>query len=217
MLSGGVTVAGAAISASTLLSPSEAVAAGTDVVSAGTIKVTPIAHTFLTTGGTPSPKPVRENDATRYFTNARVVYLFDGKDGFIDNLAVAEEVTELTTKRKAERGPGVTPGNVQTLAPSQLTWKGGDRGTVVPTVVEAAKQMADGDVLLVGPIPTGGTADDGKLLASTAYTLGTFVGGKKEQGVISVLLNGPKENLKLSESGFPVSELLWYSLPPKKK
>jgi len=76
--------------------------------------------------------------------------------------------------------------------------------------------MPDGDVLLVGPIPSGGTAEDGKLLAGTASRIGTFVGGKQGNGVISVLLNGPTENLKLVESGFPTSELLWYSLPPRK-
>merc|ERR1719343_976365 len=38
------------------------------------VKVTPIAHTFITSSG--ATKPIRENDATRFFTNARVVYLF---------------------------------------------------------------------------------------------------------------------------------------------
>ena len=177
-----------------------------DSVSAGIIKVTAIAHTFLTTGKSPSPKPIRENDATRYFTNAKVVYVFEGSSNS-DNGKLAQEVIDLTRQRKAEQGPGVTPGNLLTLVPGEK---------IVDRVVEKAKQMPEGDVLVVGPIPSLGTAGDGRLLASTASGLGTFVGGQKGQGVISVLLNGPKENLKLIESGFPVSELLWYSLPPRK-
>jgi len=171
--------------------------AESDIVSAGAIKVTPIAHTFVTTGKSPSPKPIRENDATRFFTNARVVYIFDGNG---DSAKLAQEVTYLTKKRKAEQGPGVTPGNLSTL----------EKGITVDNVVKAANELPEGDVLLVGPIPSQGTQGDGKLLAGTASSLGTFVGGQKGGGVISVLLNGPKENLKLVESGYPASELLWY-------
>ena len=164
-----------------------------------------------------SPKPVRENDATHFFTNTRVVYLFEGKNNNENNNDnLAQEVTDLTTKRKAERGPGVTSGNVQTLTATQFKSK---EGSVVPVdkIVETAKQMTEGGVLLVGQIPSRGTAADGKILADAASTLGTSIGGESGGGVISVLLNGPKENLKLNESsGFPASELLWYSLPPRK-
>lgn len=186
--------------------PTSAIAQG-DIVSAGAIKVTAIAHTFVTTGKSPSPKPIRENDATRFFANAKVVYIFEGKNS--DSTKLAQEVTDLTKKRKADEGPGVTPGNISTLVPD------GSKGGVIDRVVEAAKKLPDGDVLLVGPIPSQGTEGDGKLLASTASGLGTFVGGQRGGGVISVLLNGPKENFKLIESGYPASELLWYSLPPK--
>ena len=199
-----VSVAAVAGVVSSSLAPTTAALAATDVIATGIIKVTPIAHTFVIKGGS-APKPVRENDATRFFTNARVVYLFDGNP--IEN-NLAQEVTDLTTKRKAERGPGVTPGDVQILTmTTQLN---------VEKIAETAKQMPEGDVLLVGPIPSRGTATDGKILADTASTLGTFVGGKSGGGVISVLLDGPKENLKLNESGFPASELLWYSLPSRK-
>jgi len=213
VVSKGAAIVGIVSSAS--LPQRATAAAGTDLVSTGTIKVTPIAHTFVTTGKLLSPKPVRENDATRFFTNAKVVYLFEGSNNG-DNLLLAQEVTDLTKKRKVENGPGVTPGNLRTLIPEQLMKAKEDRSAIVTRVVESAKQMPDGDVLMVGPIPSLGTADDGRLLTSTASSLGTFVGGKKEQGVISVLLNGPTENLKLNESGFPVSELLWYSIPPRK-
>jgi hypothetical protein len=163
------------------------------------IKVSPVSHTFITSSGS-AAKPIRENDATRYFTNARVVYLLEGKDAKPGILAA--EVIDLTTKRKADRGAGVTPGNVQTL-------KGGS----ATAVADAAKNMPEGDVLLVGPISSEGTASDGKLLADTAAALGTFVGGKIGGGVISVLLDGPKDDIKFEESGYPTSELFWFSLP----
>lgn len=193
-----------AVAAVPLLVPIQA-SASTDVVASSPIKVTPIAHTFVANGS--MVKPIRENDATRFFTNARVVYIFDASGTPNQNLV--QEITDLTIKRKAEKGPGVTPGNVQTLASAAQS------KSLIKTVSETAKTMSDGDVLLVGPIASGGTAADGKLLTETADALGTFVGGRREKGVISVLLNGPKENLKLVESGYPASELLWYSLPSR--
>jgi hypothetical protein len=39
------------------------------------------------------------------------------------------------------------------------------------------------------------------------------VGGKRERGVISVLVDGPREGLVLEQGGYPVSDLLWYSRP----
>jgi hypothetical protein len=188
--------------------------AAPDLVSTGKIKVTAIAHTFVTTGKSPSPNPIRENDATRFFTNARVMYLFVGSNDDDNSLKLAQEVTDLTKQRKAEKGPGVTPGNIQTL---DINQESESPSAIIARVVKAANQMPEGDVLVVGPIRSTGTGGDGRLLMDTASGLGTFVGGKKEQGVVSVLLNGPKENLKLIESGFPASELLWYSLPPKKQ
>ncbi|KAG7370827.1 hypothetical protein IV203_019397 [Nitzschia inconspicua] len=163
------------------------------------IMVSPVSHTFITRNGSVA-KPIRENDATRYFTNAKVVYLLEGKDAAPGVLAT--EVVDLTTKRKAERGAGVTPGKVETLKYGSAN-----------AVADAARKLPEGDVLLVGPIPSEGTALDGKLLADTATALGTFVGGKTGGGVISVLLDGPRENIKFEESGYPTSELFWFSLP----
>jgi hypothetical protein len=190
----------ALISAATLLPtliPSQA-ATASDLTSS--IKVTPLAHTFITSSGT--AKPIRENDATRFFTNARVVYIFEGKGGV--NPLLAKEVVDLTVKRKSECGPGVTLGTVQIMTNGS-----------VDAVVAEARELPDGDVLLVGPILSGGTAVDGKILSETASSLGNFVGGKIGGGVISVLLDGPQENIKFVESGFPTSELLWYSLPSR--
>lgn len=164
------------------------------------IKVSPVSHTFITSSGSAATKPIRENDATRYFTNARVVFLLEGKNAVPGKLAA--EIVDLTTQRKADCGAGVTPGNVQQL-----------KGGPAKAVADAAKAMPEGDVLLVGPISSTGTAGDGKLLADTAAALGTFVGGKKGGGVISVLLDGPKENIQFEESGYPTSDLFWFSLP----
>ena len=185
-----LTTTTAAIVTSTLPQPA----------SSADIKVTPLAHTFITSSG--AAKPIRENDATRFFTNARVVYLFEGKNA---DTGLFSEVLDLTVKRKAGEGPGVTPGNVQTSA--KYNWP--------EAVAKAAGGLPAGDVLLVGPVKSGGTASDGKILAETATSLGTFVGGKTGGGVISVLLDGPREDLKLEESGYATSELLWYSLPKK--
>mmetsp|Transcript_43009 Transcript_43009/g.43730 ORF Transcript_43009/g.43730 Transcript_43009/m.43730 type:complete len:295 (+) Transcript_43009:140-1024(+) len=186
------------------------------IIATGSVKVTPIAHTFIMSSG--SIKTVRENDATRYFTNARIVYLFDGKsinggNNNNNNISVAKEVIELTIKRKTDRGPGVTAGNIETMdVPTSISTT-----KIVEIVTAKAKLMPDGDILLVGPLPSTGTTSDGKILANTASNLGIFVGGKSGGGVISVLLDGPRENLIIEESGYPTSELLWYSLPSRTK
>lgn len=179
------------------------------------VKVSPLAHTFVTASG--APKPVRENDATRFFTNAKIVYLLEGKDATTN---LAGEVLDLTVKRKAGEGPGVTPGKVRLLSSQKsladmAVGFGLDvvsKPISVDSVVAVAKGMPEGDVLLVGPIPSGGVAADGKILASTATGLGTFVGGKTGGGVISVLLDGPRQDLSMEAGGYPVSDILWYSL-----
>lgn len=180
------------------------------------IKVSPLAKTFITAGGK-GAKPIRENDATRYFTNARVVFLLEGGSG----TTTGDLVLRLTAERKAGRGPGVTPGNVQLLSyksssslPDGVVSAGtvSDVSVVVSKISDLFSKLPEGDVLLVGPIPSRGTAGDGKLLADTASAVKSFVGGKMGGGVISVLLDGPREGLLLEENGYPVSELLWYSL-----
>jgi hypothetical protein len=197
-----VTVA-STVGLSVVISPPSALAA-TD------IKVTPVAHTFITSSGT--AKPIRENDATRFFTNARVVYLLEGATA--SNINLARDVFELTIQRKAEEGPGVTKGKVELLPLKEND--SSSLSSIVNTVTQFVQNMSGaGDVVLVGPLPSKGTVQDGKLLADTAAALGTFVGGKREGGVISVLLDGPRHGLQLEEGGYPISDLLWYSLPAK--
>ena len=194
----------ALVAATTLAAPANAV----------DVKVGPLAHTFVTTSG--APKPVRENDATRFFTNAKVVYLLEGKDV---NADLAKEVLDLTVKRKTGEGPGVTPGKVRVLSSQKaladvaagMGLEVTSKSVSVDSVVTTAKTMPEGDVLLVGPIPSSSVAVDGKILAETAYGLGTFVGGKMGRGVISVLLDGPRQDLKSEEGGYLISDILWYS------
>lgn len=166
------------------------------------IKVTPVAHTFVTTGA--SPKPVRENDATRYCTNAKVVVLLDAGNGSSSSLA--SEIIDLTKQRKAGQGAGVTPGQVQILAPPP---SGKD---LVSAIASAATAVDGGDALMVGPVPSQGVQADGQLVASIASQLGTFVGTQTGRGVISILLNGPTQDLTMQAGGYPISDLLWYSI-----
>eukprot|EP00957_Ditylum_brightwellii_P165647 12610233-Ditylum_brightwellii.AAC.1 len=95
-----------AVTESILLYPKEAFGA-TDASVTQSIKVTPVAHTFVTSNG--KVKPLRENDATRFLTNARVVFLFYGENS--DELS--GQVLALTKQRKDGQGPGVTPGNIK--------------------------------------------------------------------------------------------------------
>jgi hypothetical protein len=50
------------------------------------------------------------------------------------------------------------------------------------------------------------------VLTEKAEALAIFVGGKTDGGVMSVLLDGLKEDRKFQESGYKTSELLWYSI-----
>lgn len=67
-----------------------------------------MAHTFVTaiTKGQGVVKPTRENDFTRFLTNAKVVLLFAGDGG--GSTAGEQEVTKLTKERKVGQGPGGT-------------------------------------------------------------------------------------------------------------
>lgn len=191
------------------------IAANAGLAAAVDIKVSPLAHTFVTANG--APKPVRENDATRFFTNAKVVYLLEGKDA---NRKLAGDILDLTVKRKAVEGPGVTPGKVRVLSgekrltdmASGLGLDVTSKSISVDSVVATAKAMPEGDVLLVGPIPSAGVATDGKILADTATGLNSFVGLKTGRGVVSVLLDGPRQNLKTEDGEYQVSDILWYSV-----
>lgn len=69
------------------------------------VKVTAVAHTFIASTGKASVKPIRENDATRFFTNARILHLFytgDEEKAY----ATTKEILDLTVKRKSAEGAG---------------------------------------------------------------------------------------------------------------
>jgi septum formation inhibitor MinC len=179
------------------------------------INVNPLAHTFAVQSSSAKPKPTRENDATRFLTNARIVFLFQGNNNnnngaTAGNDQLVNEIIQLTTKRKNDAGPGVTPGSVIQLSPPSAS-----KNNLVDTIVQSYQKLSTtpGDVLLVGPIPTQGIVADGRLKTDTATALGTFVGTSNGGGVISVLLDGPTQNFVLFDGGYPISDLLWYSIP----
>lgn len=180
------------------------------------IKVSNVAHTFITSSN--KPKPLRENDATRYLTNAKVVYLFKGNNN--DETNLFNEIVQLTIDRKAGQGPGVTPGNVHVLTTSATSKEAAAVTTIVKdsittqTVVEAVASSSldtDGDILLVGPLPSKSTVRNGKMVAEAAQALGIKVGGAREGGLVSVLMDGPTQGLLMEEEGYPTSTILWYS------
>jgi len=133
------------------------------------INVTPLVHTFLVSNEG-KVKPIRENDATRYLTNAKVVYLFQGSSA---DSTIVNEILNLTVKRKTEQGPGVTPGKVQAM----LTYPGFgiddnqlqsistfvDSSISKNDVVKKVRDLTEGDVLVVGPITSKGITENGKV------------------------------------------------------
>jgi hypothetical protein len=182
------------------------------------IKVTPIAHTFISSvSNTKTPvKPIRENDATRLFTNARVVHLFyNGQDDAAIN--AARELLFLTVKRKAGGGAGVTPGTVHFLA--------GDSGDLYSDVAglsflqdsslkTALGVIPAGDVVIIAPKKSNGTIINGMLVEKSAIDNKLEVGGSKSGGVISCLINGPSdpETIAILDGGYSTSTILWYGL-----
>lgn len=158
------------------------------------IKVTPLAHTFVTSDskGKGIAKPVRENDFTRFLTNARVVVFFLGSgDG-----GGEQEVTRLTKERKEGKGPGVTPGNIVISAAKKAT-----------SLETEVSSLGNGDTLIV-TVPSVSFTADKKVTSDCATSLGLFLGGAKGGGVVSLLIDGSK-SVNLDESGY---DLLWYSL-----
>jgi hypothetical protein len=173
------------------------------------VKVTNVAHTFVTEK---SVKPIRENDATRIFTNARVAFLFTGPSSAA---ASQQDLLNLTVQRKAGKGAGVTPGNVEVMSssPSFLDYSKKTLGlsTVqvssfsVDKIQDVVKSMPDGDVLFVGPIPSkGNVADDAKLVSDLAASMNL----KANSEVVSILLDGPTS----FGSTDGLSTVLWYSI-----
>jgi len=155
-----------------------------------------MAHTFVTaiTKGQGVVKPTRENDFTRFLTNAKVVLLFAGDGG--GSTAGEQEVTKLTKERKVGQGPGVTPGNIVISASKKAT-----------SLEKEASSLGKGDTLIV-TVPSASFASDKKVAADCAASLGLFLGGAKEGGLVSVLVDGSK-SVTVEESGY---DLLWYSL-----
>ena len=197
---------------------------GSNVASAESIgpitqsmKVTPIAHTFVSSATTDkvAVKPLRENDATRFFTNARVVHVFyDGDDSKAEK--VFKEVLDLTVKRKNGEGAGVTPGTVHILCDGSCDAYNDIDGLSVSnkSLKGLLGDIGTGDVVLIPPKKSGGTVTNAKIVEATGSELNLSVGGQKSGGVISLLLNGPRdsETLVVSDGRYSTSTILWYGI-----
>lgn len=208
------TSAGGFISTSIIPLPSH----GEDLLTiTKSIKVSPLAHTFIISKS--DAKPVRENDATRILTNAKVVFMF-----YTDNNyeTLSKEIFDLTLKRKIGEGAGVNPGRVcYASLGGNSKFIPTDDATVTFTKISKIDdistkiQYEKGDVIFIEPLPSRGTLNDAKMLADTAKQLGVDVGSKKSGGVVSVLMNGPRapnNSLKIIEDGFDAATLLWYDI-----
>ena len=202
--------------------PNHAAAIAPDVTQS--MKVTPIAHTYVLGIGTSPPalKPLRENDATRFLTNARLVLPFyGGGDSTAGDLMI--EIIDKTVARKVALGPGVTPGKVRILPLEKGSvsakmvlerFKGSDE--MLPTSKSLSAtilSLPPGDVALATPRPSGGTAADARIVRAAATECGIFEGGSKGGGVVGLLINGPRapDTVKVSEGGETTCTILWYN------
>mmetsp|Transcript_54387 Transcript_54387/g.80693 ORF Transcript_54387/g.80693 Transcript_54387/m.80693 type:complete len:272 (+) Transcript_54387:29-844(+) len=199
-------------------------ATGGSVSSAQAIKVTPISHTFVVSKGI--AKPLRENDATRILTNAKVVFVFEGEEK--EENAVGQ-LLELVAMRKSSEGAGVTPGKMKLVIPPSsagdtplgnvasqnnieiVKVPSSDYGEVLSSVLGSS---SDGDVLFMSPQPSKGTSADARIVAECASALRLDVGGGRGGGVVSVLVNGPRapNTLNIVEDGFETCSVLWYDV-----
>jgi hypothetical protein len=204
-----------------LFVPKQAFATSTTPLITQTVKVNPIAHTFVlstTANKPPSIKPLRENDSTRFLTNARVVHVFyDGEEE--KSQKTFGEILDLTVKRKKGEGAGVTPGAVHYLSgdgggvysniDGLSVLKGSTSSQSLKTVLE---KLPSDDVVIVSPKKSIGTVGNGKIVEETGTVCGLDVGGQRGGGVISLLLNGPKdpEPIIVVDGDYSTSTIVWY-------
>uniref|UniRef100_A0A7S3PXI4 Uncharacterized protein n=1 Tax=Chaetoceros debilis TaxID=122233 RepID=A0A7S3PXI4_9STRA len=186
------------------------------------IKVSPISHTFVSSfpaGKAPSIKPLRENDSTRFFTNAKVAYIFyDGDD--TKAMTTTKTILDLTVKRKKGEGAGVTPGTAHYLPDENQDFDFSDVDGL--SMLAAGKgdlkgilaSLPAGDVVLLAPQKSKGTIGNGKIVQETGDVCGLEVSGGRGGGVISILLNGPRdpETVAVVDGGYPTSTIHWYDI-----
>mmetsp|Transcript_3544 Transcript_3544/g.4932 ORF Transcript_3544/g.4932 Transcript_3544/m.4932 type:complete len:268 (-) Transcript_3544:118-921(-) len=202
------------VSAISFLPASNVDAANTDILVTQKLKVTPISNTFVCqsspNGGATKVKPLRENDATRYLTNARVVVFFEGADSSPELLS---KITKLTEERKSGKGPGVTPGKIVKVEDSSVISSGKIESLDVATILETLPDS--GDVIFLPPVKSHGTSGNAAIISKIANSCGLNVGGARGGGVISVLVGGPRDPEDLvvvSEDGSETSTIIWYDV-----
>lgn len=196
----------------------------TNAAPAVSIKVTPLAHTFVVSSGsgtTPSVKPIRENDATRIFTNAKIALFFLTENVNMDSDDITNLIS-LIAKCKIDQGAGVTPGKVNCLLPvssTKLVAQGIPSDVNVDSYDPSKSTLVEvlsskyGDIMNEG----GDTvmvflslSEVQNSASNCAKKFQLYLGKEKGGGVVSALFNG-STNFG-SEGDLKGLDLLWYSV-----
>lgn len=139
-------------------------------------------------------------------------------DGDADQaMQTAKDILQLTVQRKVGQGAGVTPGKVHLLlngVEDETTYSNipGLELLKDPSLKFALTNLPVGDVVFLPPKKSNGTIINGMLVEQSALTSGLEVGGTKSGGVISCLINGPKDpdSIAVLDGGYTTSTILWY-------
>jgi hypothetical protein len=82
------------------------------------------------------------------------------------------------------------------------------------SIKDAIKTLPPNDVIVIPPIKSKGTVANGMLIEKSASDNGLLVGGSKSGGVISCLVNGPRDPdpVVVIDGGYSTSTILWYGV-----
>eukprot|EP00979_Chaetoceros_neogracilis_P009726 scaffold2196_cov259-Chaetoceros_neogracile.AAC.1 len=86
--------------------------------------------------------------------------------------------------------------------------------TISREMKDALDNIPTGDVVIVAPKRSNGTIINGMLVEKSARDSRLESGGSRSGGVISCLINGPKDpnTLAVVDGGYSTSTVLWYGL-----
>lgn len=79
---------------------------------------------------------------------------------------------------------------------------------------DALRTLPPNDVIVIPPKKSEGTVANGMLVEKSANDNGLQVGGSKSGGVISCLINGPRDPdpVVIIDGGYSTSTILWYGV-----
>lgn len=79
---------------------------------------------------------------------------------------------------------------------------------------DAIRSLPPSDVVIIPPIKSKDTVANGMLIEKSANENGLQVGGSKSGGVISCLVNGPRDPdpVVVIDGGYSTSTILWYGV-----